>query len=131
MGQGNSGDTPVDTLMNSCANVTTPSGPVLYTAGAWPPGEDWSNGWPFAGYDATQYNHVAPPNWQGQDCGSNSYIPDAPYEGAIVAPRSEHNGGVNVAYGDGHTTFISDGVDLAVWRAIGSRNGEEPLDNVP
>jgi prepilin-type processing-associated H-X9-DG protein len=131
MGQGNTGNTPVDTLYNTCTNFTTPSGPVLYTAGAWPPGEDWSNGWPFAGYDATQYNHVAEPNWKGQDCGSHSYIPDAPDEGAIIAARSEHNGGVNVAFGDGHTTFISDGIDLAVWRAVGSRNGEETIDNVP
>ena len=32
-------------------------------AGRWLSGSEWSNGWPFAGYDSTQYNHVAPPNW--------------------------------------------------------------------
>jgi prepilin-type processing-associated H-X9-DG protein len=72
---------------------------------------------------------VAPPNWQGQDCGSNSYVPDTPVEHAIVAARGEHNGSVVVAFGDGHTAIVSDGVDLAVWRALGSRNGGETVDS--
>jgi prepilin-type N-terminal cleavage/methylation domain-containing protein/prepilin-type processing-associated H-X9-DG protein len=111
-----------------CANITVPSGEVLYSAGRWVAGDDWSNGWPFAGYDSSQYNHVAQPNWSGQDCGTRSYVPDAPYEHAIIAARSEHNGSVNVAFGDGHTTIISSDIDLAVWRALGSRNGEETID---
>jgi prepilin-type N-terminal cleavage/methylation domain-containing protein/prepilin-type processing-associated H-X9-DG protein len=38
------------------------------------------------------------------------------------AARSRHPGGVNVAFVDGHITFIPDVVDLAVWRALGARN---------
>jgi prepilin-type N-terminal cleavage/methylation domain-containing protein len=87
----------------------------------------WSNGWPFAGYDSTFYNHVAPPNWRGQDCG-NTYIPDTPEGHAFVAARSDHAGIVVVCFGDGHTSTVNDDVDLAVWRAAGSRNGEEPVD---
>lgn len=83
---------------------------------------DWSNGWPFAGYDSTQYNHVAPPNWSGQDCGKN-YIPDTPEEYAIVAARSDHPGVVVVCFGDGHTNTVSDDIDLQVWRAAGTRDG--------
>ena len=83
---------------------------------------DWSNGWPFAGYDSTQYNHVAPPNWQGQDCG-DSYISDTPAEKAIVAARSDHPGIVVVAFGDGHTDSVSDDVDIRVWKAVGTRAG--------
>ena len=65
----------------------------LLLAGRWlretgDPDGDYSNGWPFAGYSNTQYNHVAPPNWSGYDCGIASYIPDTPWEHAIVAPRS-------------------------------------------
>jgi hypothetical protein len=96
-------------------------------AGRWPSWSDWSNGWPFAGYDSTQYNHVALPNWKGIDCGV-SFISDTPTEHAIIAPRSEHPGIVVICFGDGHTTTVSDDVDLAVWRAAGSRNGEEPLE---
>jgi prepilin-type N-terminal cleavage/methylation domain-containing protein len=132
MGQGNNvGSIVIDTLMTACANVTTPSGSVLYTAGRWVKGDPYSNGWPFAGYDCTQYNHVAPPNWAGQDCGSNSFVPDTAYEHAIVAARSEHNGAVVTAYGDGHTSLVTDSVDPAVWRSVGSRNGEETINSAP
>lgn len=100
----------------------------FFDAGRWPEGSDWSNGWPFAGYDATQYNHVAPPNWENRDCGTNSSIPDAPDEHAIIAPRSEHPGSVVVAFGDGHTAIINEDIDLLTWRALGSRNGAEVID---
>jgi prepilin-type processing-associated H-X9-DG protein len=36
-----------------------------------------------------------------------------------------HPGVVVVAFCDGHTTTVGDDVDLAVWRAMGSRNGGE------
>jgi hypothetical protein len=131
MGKGNDVSSIfVDKLFKDCETVTTPSGDVFYGAGRWPAGEEWSNGWPFAGYDSTQYNHVAPPNWAGHDCGSQTFIPDTPNEHAIVAARSEHAGTVVVAFGDGHTSNVADGVDLAVWRALGSRNGEETIDAV-
>ena len=128
MGRGNDvSNLNVEELYNACATVTTPSGDVFYGAGRWLPGEDWSNGWPFAGYDASQYNHVAPPNWSGIDCGSNSYIADAANEHAIITARSEHNGSVVVGFGDGHTAIVADSVDLPVWRALGTRNGEETV----
>jgi prepilin-type N-terminal cleavage/methylation domain-containing protein/prepilin-type processing-associated H-X9-DG protein len=92
------------------------------------PGPIYSNGWPFAGYDCTQYNHIAPPNWEHFDCGNISGYPDRPDEMAIVAARSEHSGTVNVAFGDGHTAIINNDIDINVWRALGSRNGEETID---
>jgi prepilin-type N-terminal cleavage/methylation domain-containing protein/prepilin-type processing-associated H-X9-DG protein len=116
----------INDLFTACQNYKPAPASLIFTgAGRWLEGSDYSNGWPFAGYDASQYNHVAPPNWAGQDCGSQTYIPDAPQEHAIVAARSDHAGTVNVAFGDGHTSIVNDGVDLAVWRALGSRNGEE------
>lgn len=86
---------------------------------------EFSNGWPFAGYANTQYNHVAPPNWVGQDCGSFSSIADTPGEHAIISARSAHGGTVGVCFGDGHVTSIADTIDLLVWRAVGTRNGGE------
>ena len=97
-------------------------------AGRLDPETNFSNGWPFAGYDSSQYNHVAPPNWQGQDCGTN-FIPDTPQEHAIISARSDHPGSVVVTFGDGHTAIVNDGVNLEVWRAVGSRNGEEVVDS--
>jgi prepilin-type N-terminal cleavage/methylation domain-containing protein len=107
--------------------VPKDQGFVMTGMGRWPDGSDWSNGWPFAGYDSTQYNHVAPPNWNAIDCGVN-FISDNPGEHAFVAARSDHPGVVVVCFGDGHTALVNDDVDLVVWRAAGSRNGEEPVD---
>ncbi|MGL4512898.1 MAG: DUF1559 domain-containing protein [Lacipirellulaceae bacterium] len=95
--------------------------------GSWATSSQWSNGWPFAGYACTQYNHVAPPNWERVDCGLSTPIPDTPAEGAILAARSDHGGGVNVCFTDGHVQFISNDVQLDVWRAAGSRNGGEAV----
>jgi prepilin-type N-terminal cleavage/methylation domain-containing protein/prepilin-type processing-associated H-X9-DG protein len=45
--------------------------------------------------------------------------------GAHVAARSQHSAGVNAAMADGSVRFVSNNVDLAVWRAAGTRsNGE-------
>jgi len=99
------------------------------TSGRWADGDDWSNGWPFAGYANTQYNHVAPPNWSGTDCGISSSIADTPGEHGIYAARSDHPGAVVVAFGDGHTSIISDSIDVLTWRALGSRNGEESISS--
>ena len=99
---------------------------VLTAAGRWLQNGYYGNGWPFAGYDSTQYNHVAPPNWNSIDCGV-SFISDTPGEHAIVAARSEHPRFVNVAYGDGHVKAINDDIDLTVWRALGTRNGGETV----
>ena len=128
LGQGNNvASIRVDNLMRSCEGYSDSGYGGFHGAGRWPPNDDWSNGWPFAGYDSTQYNHVAPPNWGGMDCGSNSYIPDVAFEHAIIAARSEHPGIVNAAFGDGHTTTINDDIDLKVWRALGTRNGSETI----
>lgn len=39
--------------------------------------------------------------------------------------RSQHPGGVNVSFCDGHTMFISESVELPVWRRLSTRAGEE------
>ncbi|XZE22430.1 DUF1559 domain-containing protein [Pirellulaceae bacterium SH449] len=95
------------------------------STGRWLEGSDFSNGWPFGFYSSTMYNHVAPPNWSGFDCGQWSAIPDAPGEHAIVAARSSHTGGVNTSRGDGSVSFVTGGVDTLLWRALGTRDGGE------
>ncbi len=39
-----------------------------------------------------------------------------------AAARSRHPGGVNVAFADGHVTFISDNIDLQTWQCLGAMN---------
>ncbi len=114
-----------DQIFNACQSYQpAPSTFNFFAAGRWPTNDSWSNGWPFSGYDSTQYNHVAPPNWSGQDCGALSAIPDTPGEHAIVSARSEHGAIVNVLFGDGSVAQIEESIALNVWRALGTRAAE-------
>jgi len=89
-----------------------------------------------------QYSHSRPPNstlpdevaeWTLRWRGCNS-IPEAPcigrpdYQWSNVnfAARSRHAGGVNGVMLDGAVKFFGDGIDLAVWRAIASIDGDQP-----
>lgn len=122
---------PRDEMFERCSEyVPTPSPNNFMSTGRWLVGSDWSNGWPFAAYDATMYNHVAPPNWDKVDCGSFSALPDTPGEPAIISARSSHPGIVNAAFGDGRVVSVSDGIDLGLWRALGTRNGGEVVEAV-
>ena len=60
-------------------------------------------------------DHLAPcTNRQGQPGSFN------------LASRSHHSGGVNVSKCDGSAEFISDSVDLAVWRTQSTMAGDDP-----
>jgi prepilin-type N-terminal cleavage/methylation domain-containing protein/prepilin-type processing-associated H-X9-DG protein len=59
------------------------------------------------------YDHLLPPNMPMCVLGS--------YYGTFPA-SSGHPGGVNVLYGDGRVEFISDAVDLRVWRGWSNRS---------
>jgi prepilin-type N-terminal cleavage/methylation domain-containing protein/prepilin-type processing-associated H-X9-DG protein len=58
------------------------------------------------------YCHQKPPNSPIIDCTNLNC-----YTGAA---RSWHNGGVNVAFCDGSVRFITDSIDVATWRNLGS-----------
>lgn len=92
-------------------------------------GLQYSDGWGYAWYVSTLYNHVAPPNWKGTDCGLGSSIMDSPGEHAVVTARSLHPGGVNVLLGDGSVKFVKDSVSLVTWRGLGSRAGGEAVSS--
>lgn len=65
------------------------------------------------------YNHTTPPNYKKWDCGDSTYVV------AHVAARSYHPGGVNTTFADGSVRFIKDTVNIATWRALGSKAGGE------
>ena len=46
-----------------------------------------------------------------------------------VPPSSAHTGGVNALLGDGSVRFIQNSINLATWRALGTRNGGETVDS--
>ncbi len=67
----------------------------------------------------TAYSHVMPPN--SMSCyWSASHARDA-----ALPAKSHHWGGVNVVFCDGHARFISNHIDGRVWRALGTRNGND------
>jgi prepilin-type N-terminal cleavage/methylation domain-containing protein/prepilin-type processing-associated H-X9-DG protein len=59
------------------------------------------------------YNHTTLPNTTTGDCSDLSNL--------HLAARSYHSGGVNVGLCDGSVRFVSQSVDLAQWRLLGSR----------
>jgi len=81
---------------------------------------------------SSSFSAAQPPN---TSVGDNPYwgcreIPGAPCQvgsntGLVMYARSRHSGGVCAALGDGSTRFISDGIDLATYRGLGSREGGE------
>lgn len=66
-----------------------------------------------SGISPAGYVHVMSPNEIGCEEMDNS--------------SSEHPGHVNVLMGDGSVRSVADGIDIAVWRAIGTRNGNETV----
>lgn len=47
---------------------------------------------------------------------------------SAVPATSLHDGGVNVLMADGAVRFVSEAIDLGVWRALGSRSdGDGPI----
>ncbi len=46
-----------------------------------------------------------------------------------VSARGYHPGGVNVAFGDGSTHFISNAVNLTLWQALGTMAGNETVSD--
>src|SRR5262245_18106689 len=71
----------------------------------------------------TTYNHVNPPN--ARTCAGIGFPGNMANMAMVVPPSSFHTGGVNVLLGDGSVRFIRDGINLAVWRALGTRDKGE------
>ncbi len=90
-------------------------------------GRNWVHG----DYTTSRYNHVMPPNTQSCSQSSTGSVNAIPIneDGGATTASSRHNGGVNMACSDGSTHFVADGINYLVWRAIGSRDGEETLDS--
>jgi prepilin-type N-terminal cleavage/methylation domain-containing protein/prepilin-type processing-associated H-X9-DG protein len=72
--------------------------------------------WIYSYHSTTRYYHVLPPNTR-----SCMYPP-----GRIATTAgSWHPGGVMVALCDGSVRFAPETIELATWRALGSRDGQE------
>lgn len=93
-------------------NVTDPRG------FAWVSGE----------FRTTLYNHYYPPNAEQADCigVAISGTPQTLYTPfGWRAARSLHPGGVNVITADGSGKFVSDDIEITIWRTYATRAGGE------
>jgi prepilin-type N-terminal cleavage/methylation domain-containing protein/prepilin-type processing-associated H-X9-DG protein len=80
----------------------------------------------------TLFSTRIPPNTLVPDqfdwCSSKP-VPQAPCiwtsVDIFISPRSYHAGGVNLGLADGSVRFIANSINLATFRALGSRNGGE------
>ena len=82
---------------------------------------DKGYGWWDGDYRTSLYNHYLTPNSKLHDCWQSS----PPHNPAIKTARSEHSGGVNTLFCDGHVQFVKDSVSLNTWRALSTVNGGE------
>jgi prepilin-type N-terminal cleavage/methylation domain-containing protein/prepilin-type processing-associated H-X9-DG protein len=83
--------------------------------------------WCIGDMTCTTYNHVATPN--SRTCAgmpAGGMMMGSMADMAVQLPPSAyHPGGVNVLLGDGGVRFVKETVDLGVWRALSTRNGNE------
>lgn len=80
-------------------------------------------GWWDGDYRTTLYNHYLTPNSKANDCWQTS----PPHNPAIKAARSNHPGGVNALFTDGHVQFVKDSVALPTWRSLATRASGEVI----
>ena len=69
----------------------------------------------------TCYNHVLPPNARSCSYG----VPDNNHPQGALTATSRHSGLVNVVFLDGSTRAVKNGIDPAVWWALGTKAGGE------
>ena len=80
--------------------------------------------WLLGGWRQTWYDHIAVPNSRIPDCVTGPGFTIGGGNGLMTA-RSFHTGGVNVCFADGAVKLVANTVDLNVWHALGTRNGDE------
>lgn len=88
------------------------------------------NNWLIGAYDFSLYNHCLTPNSSVSDCSVNGQgipIPVGPVGGGVFTARSQHTGGVNCLLMDGACRFVSNSIDLDVWRSLATRAGAESV----
>jgi prepilin-type processing-associated H-X9-DG protein/prepilin-type N-terminal cleavage/methylation domain-containing protein len=86
--------------------------------------------WLIGGYDFTWYNHAVGPNSSVPNCSANGFqrLDEPFYAPSMVGVHkasSRHPGGVNMLFMDGSARFTNELIDLALWRALATREGRE------
>lgn len=81
--------------------------------------------WFLLGVRFTAFSQDLPPNSPVPDCTVSWAGYENPFSTGCITARSFHPGGVNALFGDGHVEWVGNGINAALWRALGTRNGGE------
>ncbi len=102
-----------DFALQCCRLASTRGFPAFRGAGfTWFPGD----------FECGAYCHAQEPNGRIPDAISmNEWV-------GVVTARSYHPGGVNALMADGSVRFAKDTTARAVWRGLGTRNGDELVE---
>ncbi len=88
--------------------------------------------WVSGEYRSATYNHYYAPNSKNYDCMASVTTDPSPTPTRLYsaygwrAARSNHPGGIHILMADGSARLVEEEIDLEVWRAMSTRNGEEP-----
>ncbi len=90
--------------------------------------------WIYGAPGHSMYNHARPPNDRGVDCrGGLPHSSDTnPFWDTLshnVTAHSRHPGGVQALRCDGSALFVKNSINISVWSALGSRNGQEVISS--
>jgi prepilin-type N-terminal cleavage/methylation domain-containing protein/prepilin-type processing-associated H-X9-DG protein len=94
----------------------------------WAVGLDETTGLTFAFPPNTAVWYTNPADGQQYDVDWGGGGGTTTYGYAAITARSYHPGGVNVFFMDGSARFITDSIPQLTWRALGTRNGGEPVN---
>lgn len=122
VGDGSSPPYPFARLLALCSSTS------LTVAACQSPDEGYiakGSQWWFGDCRNVLYNHYLTPNSKLlSDCeGGNYHMP------GWKAARSNHPGGANAMFCDGHVAFVKDSVNQPTWQALGTRNGGEVISS--
>jgi prepilin-type N-terminal cleavage/methylation domain-containing protein len=110
---------PTQTTLAATYNTCQAINPATAT----PLTSKWGYSWVMGENCCTQYNHIAVPN--SKSCAGTGFPGNMANMAMQVSANSRHTGGAHAMMGDGSVKFVSENIDLDLWRAVGTRGTGE------
>lgn len=101
------------------ASKPTPQACESKQSGTWY--SDRGAKWIIGNYGNTLYNHYYRPNATTWDCMNITQ------RFGLMSARISHAGGVSILRCDGSVEFLSDEIDIQIWRALATRSGKDRI----